>query len=71
MPSKGGQELVTADLATSFQQAVVDVLVGKTLKALETTPVKQFNSGWVWPLTLACVSVSARNWPVAILSLKF
>lgn len=37
-----GQELVTADLATSFQQAVVDVLVGKTLKALAQYPVKQF-----------------------------
>lgn len=37
-----GEILNTSDLAASFQAAVVDVLVHKTLKALEKYPVKTF-----------------------------
>ena len=37
-----GEEVNTADLAASFQQAVVDVLVQKALRALEQNPVKTF-----------------------------
>lgn len=37
-----GEQLNTADLAASFQQAVVDVLVRKSLLALERTAVRSF-----------------------------
>lgn len=36
-----GDKLDRADLAASFQAAVVDVLIDKTMRALETHPVKQ------------------------------
>lgn len=36
-----GETLNKADLATSFQDAVLDILVGKTLRALQTHPVHQ------------------------------
>lgn len=36
-----GETINRADLAASFQASVVDTLVGKTLKAIETYPVKQ------------------------------
>lgn len=36
-----GETLNKADLATSFQDAVLDILVGKTLRALKTHPVHQ------------------------------
>ncbi|WP_281164160.1 tRNA (adenosine(37)-N6)-threonylcarbamoyltransferase complex transferase subunit TsaD [Liquorilactobacillus sicerae] len=35
------QNLDQADLAASFQQSVIEVLIGKTVKALEKYPVKQ------------------------------
>lgn len=40
MQERGQPTLPTADLAASFQAAVVDVLVGKTLKAAETYGAK-------------------------------
>lgn len=36
-----GEEIAASDLATSFQSAVIDILVGKTQKALQTYDVKQ------------------------------
>lgn len=36
-----GQKLDSADLAASFQQSVIDVLIGKTVRALKKYPVKQ------------------------------
>jgi N6-L-threonylcarbamoyladenine synthase len=36
-----GEEIQPENLATSFQASVVDILVGKTLRAIETYPVKQ------------------------------
>lgn len=37
-----GEQIIPANLATSFQNAVVEVLVAKTLRALEQFPVEQF-----------------------------
>ena len=37
-----GIEVVQADVAASFQQAVIDVLVGNVVKALEETGMKKF-----------------------------
>lgn len=36
-----GETIVPENLAKSFQESVIDILVGKTLKALEHYPVKQ------------------------------
>jgi N6-L-threonylcarbamoyladenine synthase len=36
-----GETIEPANLATSFQESVVDILVGKTIKAIEAYPVKQ------------------------------
>lgn len=37
-----GTEIVQADVAASFQQAVMDVLVGNAVKAMESTGAKKF-----------------------------
>lgn len=37
-----GTEIVPADVAASFQQAVIDVLAGNAIKALEETRMKKF-----------------------------
>lgn len=36
-----GQPVPTADIAASFQQAVADVLVAKTMRAVETAPIRE------------------------------
>jgi len=53
-----GEDLDRADVAASFQAAVVEVLVTKTMRALDEYPVKQLLVAGVWQR----IPAYARAW---------
>ena len=61
-----GKQLNKADLSASFQAAVVDVLVNKTVRALKTHPVKQLILGGG-----VAVNLGLRSRLKRVLSQKF